>query len=212
MAVVGVASMSGPPDNEIGAFLNPAQLYSRQEVLDRPSPVPACAGVYGWWFGDLPDARIDSRECIHQHGRTLLYVGISPSPPPANGRLPSRQNLRKRLSQHYARTAAASTLRRTLGCLLADRLGLQLQHVGSSGRRTNFGDGEQTLSDWMAKNAFVSWVVQAQPWELEDELIQALNLPLNLRGNERNPFYPVLTQERARCLAQAHAPAASQPS
>jgi hypothetical protein len=139
-----------------------------------------------------------------------LYVGISPSPPPANGRPPSRQNLRKRLRQHYARTAAASTLRRTLGCLLAGDLGLQLRHVGSSGRRTNFGrDGEQTLSDWMENNAFVSWVVRAQPWELERELIQALDLPLNLRGNERHPFYPLLAQERADCLAQAHLSAAS---
>ena len=51
--------------------------------------------------------------------------------------------IRKRLRQHYTRTAAASTLRRTLGCLLANELGLRLQLLGSSGRRTNFGDGEQ---------------------------------------------------------------------
>ena len=127
--------------------------------------------------------------------------GQGPSPPPANGRPPSRQNLRKRLRQHYGRTAAASTLRRTLGCLLAGDLGLQLRQVGSSGRRTNFGrDGEQKLSDWMADNAFVSWVVRAQPWELERELIQARDLPLNLRGNERNPFYPLLAQSGLTAL------------
>jgi hypothetical protein len=202
--------MSGPLDSEIAAFVSPARLYSQQEVLDRPSPVPACAGAYGWWFRDLPDDRIDSRRCKRQHDRTLLYVGISPSPPPANGRPPSRQNLRKRLRQHYARTAAASTLRRTLGCLLASDLGIQLQQVGSSGRRTNFGrNGEQTLSDWMADNAFVSWVVRAQPWELERELIQGLDLPLNLRDNEGNPFHRLLAQKRADCLVQARLSAAS---
>jgi hypothetical protein len=61
------------------------------------------------------------------------------------------------------------------------------------------------LSEWMAENAFVSWVVREAPWELEDELIAALDLPLNLKGNQRNSFHRVLTQARARCVAQARA-------
>jgi hypothetical protein len=134
-----------------------------------------------------------------------LYIGISPSQPPLTGKAASRQNLRKRLRQHYARSAEASTLRRTLGCLLADELGLQLRRVGSSGRRTTFVGGEQILSAWMAENAFVSWVVREQPWDLEDVLIRELDLPLNLKGNSRNRFHPALTEARARCLAQARA-------
>jgi GIY-YIG catalytic domain-containing protein len=118
---------------------------------------------------------------------------------------PSRQNLRKRLRQHYDRSAEASTLRRTLGCLLADELGLQLRRVGSTGRRTTFTDGEKILSGWMAENAFVCWVVRDRPWELEGALIGRLDLPLNLKGNSRNPFYLELTQARARCLEQARA-------
>jgi hypothetical protein len=191
-------------DSEIATFLQPAHLYSQQEVLDRPSPVPACAGVYGWWFRRLP-APIDISGCARQGGQTLLYVGISPAPPPANGRPPSKQNLRKRLRQHHARTAAASTLRRTLGCLLADELGLQLQHVSSSGRRTNFGSGEEALSAWMAENALVSWVIRDQPWELEEVLIGELDLPLNLKDNSRNAFHLELTQARRRCLEKARA-------
>jgi hypothetical protein len=113
--------------------------------------------------------------------------------------------LRKRLRQHYARSAEASTLRRTLGCLLADELRLQLRRVGSSGRRTTFIRGEQVLSDWMAENAFVSWVARERPWDLEGELIRELDLPLNLQGNSRNAFHPALTDARARCLAQARA-------
>jgi len=31
----------------------------------------------------------------------------------------------------------------------------------------------------MAENAYVSWVVREAPWELEDDLIAALDLPLN---------------------------------
>jgi hypothetical protein len=194
----------GELDNEIAVFLNPAHMYSRQEVLARPSPVPATDGVYGWWFRRLPSA-IDIRGCVHQDGLTLFYIGISPRRPPVNGGPSSRQSLRKRLRQHYARSAEASTLRRTLGCLLTDELRLQLRRVGASGRRTTFMRGEQVLSDWMAENAFVSWVVRERPWDLEDELIRELDLPLNLQGNSRNGFYAALTDARARCLAQARA-------
>jgi len=34
-------------------------------------------------------------------------------------------------------------------------------------------------------------------------LIAALDLPLNLMGNKHNQFHPVLTDVRARCVAQA---------
>lgn len=192
----------GELDSEIATFLHPAHLYSQEDVLDRPSRVPASPGVYGWWFRGLPPL-VDARGCATCNGLPLLYIGISPKRPPSNGRPGSKQNLRKRLRQHYDRTAAASTLRRTLGCLLADELGLKLQCVGSSGRRTNFGSGEPILSEWMRKNAFVSWVVRKQPWDLEDALIGRLDLPLNLKDNSRNAFYLVLKQARARCLAEA---------
>lgn len=49
----------------------------------------------------------------------LLYVGISPKAPPSNGGAPSRSTLRKRLQTHYRGNAEGSTLRKTLGCLLA---------------------------------------------------------------------------------------------
>jgi hypothetical protein len=63
-------------------------------------------------------------------------------------------------------------------------------------------EGEQALSSWMAENAYVSWVVRGRPWELEDELIAALDLPLNLQGNPHNRFHSV-RRVRARCVAQA---------
>jgi hypothetical protein len=58
---------------------------------------------------------------------------------------------------------------------------------------------------WMAENAYVSWIVHCSPWELEDQFITALDLPLNLQGNNHNPFYPTLTGIRAQCAAQARA-------
>ena len=89
-------------------------------------------------------------------------------------------------------------MRKTLGCLLAGELGIQLRRVGS-GKRMTFVEGEQALSAWMAENAYVSWIVRQRPWELEDTLIAALDLPLNLIGNKHNQFHPVLEGVRARC-------------
>lgn len=105
---------------------------------------------------------------------------------------------------HYAGNAEGSTLRKTIGCLLAGQLGIQLRRLGS-GRRKTSADGEQLLSAWMSENAFVSWVIRERPWELEHDLIAAVDLPLNLEGNIGHRFHLELTQARARCVAQANA-------
>ena len=110
--------------------------------------MPAAAGVYAWFFRALPHPDIDTSSCVVVDGLPLLYVGIAPKAPPAAPRPPSRQTLRTRVRYHYRGNAYGSTLRLTLGCLLADQLGIELRRVGS-GTRLTFGDGEQALSEWM---------------------------------------------------------------
>lgn len=90
-----------------------------------------------------------------------------------------------------------------LGCLLAPKLGIQLRRVGSCSRRTSVY-GEKTLSSWMEAHAFVSFVAHDRPWELEDQLIAALDLPLNLEGSTRNAFHDELTDVRRRAVAVAN--------
>jgi hypothetical protein len=194
--------VGGISDAEARAFIDPARVWSRREILARPSPVPDAGGVYGWWFRRLPPL-VDGGGCCHHEGLALLYVGISPRRPPRNGRIPGSQGLRRRLETHYAGNAEGSTLRKTLGCLLVGELGLELRRVGS-GRRRTFAAGEPALSAWMGENTRVSWMVRDCPWELEDVLIASLDLPLNLEGNSRNRFHPELTRTRARCVARAN--------
>jgi hypothetical protein len=92
--------------------------------------------------------------------------------------------LRKRLWTHYAGNAAGSTLRLTLGCLLAAQLGFQLRRVGSGRRYTFTNPGEQLLDEWMAEHAFVVWLEVDRPWEAETMVLSSgLRLPLNLAGN-----------------------------
>lgn len=65
--------------------LNPERLWTREDVLAKPCPVPDAPGVYAWYFRELPSDAIDAGACHHAHGLPLLYVGISPKRPSASG-------------------------------------------------------------------------------------------------------------------------------
>jgi hypothetical protein len=133
---------------------------------------------------------------------TLLYVGISPKAPPKNGKPPSRQTLRSRIRYHYRGNAEGSTLRLTLGCLLTEKLGIELRRVGSGKRRT-FSQGERFLDEWMKENAFVCWAECNEPWIIEEQLISTLSLPLNLDQNTHHPFCSVLKAIRREAANRA---------
>lgn len=175
-------------------LLQPDHLTTRSEVLSRLSPVPAASGVYAWHFDvALPGMPLeDTRET--DFGR-LLYVGIAPRQPRRSDNRPSNQTLRKRIRNHYRGNASGSTLRLTLGSLLAPELGLQLRRVGRTERLT-FGDGESALSEWMDEHARVCWYVDPEPWLIESKLISELTLPLNLDQNRYSGFHAVLTAAR----------------
>jgi hypothetical protein len=186
------------------ALTEPRRLWSRAEVLMRPCPVPKAPGVYAWYFR-APPTGVPLEGCIRQGDLVLLYIGISPKAPPSDGRPGSRQTLASRIRYHYTGNAEGSTLRLTLGCLLADELGLELRRVGSGHRLTFTVEGEQRLSAWMADHALVAWTETPQPWLLEVKLLRELVLPLNLDGNRHHPFRERLSTLRAAAKARARA-------
>jgi hypothetical protein len=159
------------------------------------------AGVYAWYFDKIP-VGVPVAGCRSTDGHTLLYVGISPKKPGADGLKLSRQTVRRRVTYHYRGNAYGSTLRLTLGSLLADELDIQLRRVGS-GTRLTFSAGEQALSEWMGQHARVCWVETATPWTLEHELIQELVLPLNLDQNAHSGFRQELSAIRGAQRTQA---------
>ena len=186
------------------SLLQPAQLFTRAEILTAPCPIPKSPGVYAWYFDEAPgDVPIDG--CHHALGHTLLYVGISPSAPPANGKNPSSQTLWSRVRYHYRGNAYGSTLRFTLGCLLAERLGIKLRRVGSGMTMTFTNPGEQSLDGWMAEHAKVVWVPAERPWELEAQLFRRLSLPLNIQDNRSHAFCVTLQAVRRSAVEGARA-------
>lgn len=188
-------------ESEVAQLLGPQQMYTRTEVLERPSPIPAAAGVYAWYFDETPPG-IAVTGCHSIGDWQLLYVGISPKAPSRDGLQQSRQNLRTRVRYHFKGNAAGSTLRLTLGSLLADRIGIRLRQVGS-GKRLTFSSGEAVLSDWMTDHARVCWAETMMPWVLESQLIESLALPLNLDQNKHCAGYEQVRAARAHQRTQA---------
>ncbi|GAB2469252.1 GIY-YIG nuclease family protein [Xylanimonas ulmi] len=198
-------SAQSPTGEVRRALLAPERVTTREEALDRPSPVPAAPGVYAWYFdrapAGVPLAGTSETEFGH-----LLYVGISPKGAP-DQRQPadtSRQSLRTRIRYHFRGNAAGSTLRLTLGSLLAEEIGVELRRVGS-GARFTFGVGEAAISDWMAEHARVCWFVDDTPWISESRLISELVLPLNLDQNRHSGFHTELSKARRTQRDQARA-------
>ena len=189
-------------DTQISRLTRPPLTFDRAAVLARNSPVPKESGVYAWFFREVPP-RVPTNGCRVLDGLTLLYLGISPKAPPKNGKPPSTQTLWHRVRYHYQGNAEGSTLRLTLGCLLAGHLGIELRRVGSGKRMTFTANGETVLSEWMQDNAFVTWVTHPKPWIVEEALIPNLSLPLNIQGNADHQFYPSLKEVRAKAVERA---------
>jgi hypothetical protein len=197
-ALSGYAAMRPVPD-----WIANGRPYTRDEVLARPSPVPSSPGVYAWFYDAIPGG-IDAIGTFGNAFGRLLYIGISPKEPPTNGRPPSRSTLRRRLQTHFAGNAEGSTLRRTLGCLLAKESGFLLRRVGSGLRMTFTNPGEQWLDEWMAAHARVVWTETPTPWVVEREVLASgIPLPLNIQDNPCAEHVEVLKRVRGEAMAAA---------
>lgn len=153
-----------------------------------------------WYFKNTPNL-IPTDGCHTHAGLTLLYIGMSPK------NVRSRENLQKRIKYHFQGNAEGSTLRLSLGVLLALESDYPLRRVGSGKRMTLTHLGEQWLDAWMEENAFVCWVEHPEPWTVEAELLQTLSLPLNIQDNQHHPFVQELRRFRAEAKASARAEA-----
>ncbi|MGH9521367.1 MAG: GIY-YIG nuclease family protein [Terriglobales bacterium] len=164
------------------------------ELLAKPSLIEPIAGVYGWYFDDLSLVPTDGLATMVD-GFRLLYVGIAPSAAESHATMQQRI-----IGSHLKGNASQSTLRRSLGCLLSDQLGISLQRVRG---RLHFREGEEKLSEWLRDHARIAWVGHPTPWEIESAVITHLDAPLNLAHNAQHRFHPVLKGLRKELAAVA---------
>jgi hypothetical protein len=126
-----------------------------------------------------------------------LYVGTS-------GNLAQRE-----FDTHFAAGQSGfSTVRRSFGALLLDRLDLKPRPRGRGSSKTNFRNyrfddaGEQRLSQWMEKQIEVAVHPVADPKAVEKELIALACPPLNLTG-WANPEAAEIKAKRKQCVELA---------
>lgn len=195
MPIVRRLSVLATEMEALDRLLNPSTFYHCTEIVGGASVVPKKAGVYAWYFREVPKG-VPTSGCVVKEGATLLYVGIAPSSSLSSA------TLRSRLCQHLRGNAYGSTLRLSLGCLLSQQLEIELRRT-RSGRRRTFGPGEAKLSDWIAENARIVFNVSAKPWRVEREIVNAVALPLNLEFNEQHRFHEQLSRLRRESRARA---------
>ena len=117
-------------------------------------------------------------------GFDLLYVGAT------------MDSLRRRAMQHVVGDSRTSSLRMTVGALLAGDL--DLDPVGDGSRTYfNFGDGERRLTQWLCAHTRVAVHPCSQPFTIEKWLLREYAIPLNLSERKRHPFSKYLMALRA---------------
>ncbi|MCK5113512.1 MAG: hypothetical protein KAR11_01965 [Phycisphaerae bacterium] len=153
-------------------FRKPSFLAGVTKIITQSPCIPPDPGIYGWYFKEVPHG-VPTRGCVKAGGMFSKKVLIY---------VGISNNLDRRIRQfHCGNSESVSTLRKKLKLLL------------------DFD--EKQLSDWMAKNAFVCWVVkgggivphdfsQGDIGDIEKLIIQKhLNLPLNAEHNTSHPFH-----------------------
>ncbi len=186
------------PDDLDEQLIDPAATLSVDEFWAERRHLPV-TGIYAWWFEGL-EHLVPHEGTVGDGTRSMLYIGIAPA------RAGSRSTLRRRLSQHLSGNASASTLRLTLGVLLAGDLGLELRRVGGGGRMT-FHCGQAILTSWLERHARVRPMAFDAPWTVERSIIERFALPLNLQHNA-HPFGDQLAAMRSAARRGARMSAA----
>lgn len=177
-----------------------------QRLLGTPVPLPVAVapatdggvpvepGLYAWWAppgavpGIVGPAHPDA-------GLELLYVGQARSGGAARSTLRSRV-----VGNHVRGTTGQSTLRRSLASLLSEREGW---HTRWTTRPVLVNKDELRLTEWMTARLQLTWAVHPTPWRVEDDVIEAMQPPLNQALNRGHPLYEHVRDARRSWRATA---------
>lgn len=142
-------------------------------------------GIYLWFANScqLKDLQISPNDkllSIHESQETLflIYIGIAPENEDSN------HTLKQRVTQnHIIGNIGASTFRYSLASLL------KLQFFRKSKGKTNsyFIKDEETLSDFIKKLNII-FCAHNSPWEIEREMINKIEPPINIEHNKLGWF------------------------
>lgn len=168
--------------------------YSRvtaRTIGDTPDQVPDAPGVYtallerrDGLVKALEDAGLD-HSALADEPRPIVYIGSSGS------------SLRRRLRTHVVGDSRRSTLRMTLGALLAPQLGLE--PIGTPGHTYfEFGGQEAVLSRWIEDHLSFAFFECVAPVSIESAMIIQCRPALNISYQRASRHARRLMQLRSR--------------
>lgn len=152
---------------------------------DPGSKIPEAPGNYIVTIRDIKALPTLGYKIFTQQfrGREVIYTGIA------------KKDLHHRIwKSHIGSHAGRSTLRLTLGCLFGYTLIPRDKSNPNNGHVRFNADDERQLRTWMKENLVFYILPNDDPKQLESDLIQQFNPPLNLSENEN----PVNQEFRAR--------------
>jgi hypothetical protein len=162
------------------------------DAREEPSPISATAGVYlfcsnnDWLARELSAPQIDSHPL--PAGYYPLYIG-------------SASNLQRRVRCHVGRSSVASSMRGSLGTILAEQIGLT-PLASDIGADMWFAE-EAVLSAWIDRHCLVGVCEAANPLQLEKALVVSEKPPLNITFLKTTPLARHLIGVRASARAEA---------
>ena len=140
-------------------------------LTDSGSKIPEAPGNYIVTIRDINALPTLGHKIVTQQfrGQEIIYTGIS------------KKNLYRRIwKNHIGSHAGSSTLRLTLGCLFGYTIIPRDKTAPNNGHVRFNTDDERELRAWMKKNLVFHFLPNDAPKELESELIEQFNPPLNL--------------------------------
>lgn len=125
-----------------------------------------------------------------------------------------KDRLRRRIQEHLrSGRTGSSTLRRSLGAVLADKLRLKARPRRKPPRNDkdfqNYcfdAEGEDRLTRWMLDHLEVAWMECASSEEVERteaDLVLRRAPVLNINNNPNSPYAPTVRKRREHCRHQA---------
>lgn len=157
-----------------------------------PSPLPTAPGVYlfcsnnEWLAEELGSPTVAPSGV--PTGYRPLYIG-------------SAANLQRRIRSHVGRSSVASSMRGSLGTILAEQIGLT-PLASDIGGDLWFAE-EAILSGWIDRYCLVGVRETSNPLLLEKALVVAEKPPLNISFLKTTPLARRLIGARARVRAEA---------
>lgn len=163
--------------------------------------LPDSPGLYFWHFQNIDELFSEEQKeklCLDSvmksNGYFLFYIGIA-----------ERQSIKQRITDKHLNSAHVSTLRHSIGVLLANKARLKPSLIVDTGKFAIDKDWgvEKRITEYLKENAKISWIIDENPNRLETLLLdnhKRYSFPLNVNKNRDHPFCEILMNLRKEYL------------